>query len=128
MSRSPTTQSSKTPRHRPSPGAAALLTGLAVVTLLALAGCGEDEQQQVARQLTQAHVRALPSAARYDIDETHCTEAARTAIFRIEETSTFLCAVRRTDSGCDWFRLEVEEQGPPTVRLSDPDAGCVLPE
>ncbi len=121
-SRQPTTLSPKTPRRLRS----SILLALALLTVGA-AGCGEDAQQQAARETTQAHVRASASAAKYDVDETHCTEAARTAIFRIEETSSFLCAVRRKEGGCDWFRLEVEEQGP-TVRLSDPDAGCVLPE
>ena len=94
---------------------------------LGLAGCGEDAQQQAAREVTQAHVRALPIAARYDVDETHCTEAARTAIFRIEQTSSFFCATRRVEGGCDWFRVDVDERGP-RVRLAEPDAGCVLPE
>ncbi len=95
--------------------------------VLALAGCGEDAQQQAAREETQAFVSASATAAEYEIAETHCTNSARTAIFRIEETATFVCSVRRVEGGCDWFRVEAEEQGP-RVRLSDPDAGCVLPE
>ncbi|MBA2463114.1 MAG: hypothetical protein H0V45_15365 [Actinobacteria bacterium] len=99
----------------------------AIAIVLALAGCGEDAQQQAAREETQAFVSASATAAAYDVAETHCTNSARTAIFRIEETATFVCAVRRIEGGCDWFRVDVERQGP-RVRLSDPDAGCVLPE
>ncbi len=99
----------------------------AIACVLALVGCGEDAQQQAAREETQAFVSASASSAEYDVDETHCTNSARTAIFRIEETATFVCSVRRVEGGCDWFRVEAEEQGP-RVRLSDPDAGCVLPE
>lgn len=96
-------------------------------SVLALVGCGEDAQQQAAREEMQAFVRALATAAEYDVDETHCTESARTAIFRIEETALFVCAVRRLDGGCDWFRLDVEARDA-RIRLSDRDAGCVLPE
>ena len=103
------------------------LCPVALVLALAVAGCGEDVQQQAAREETQAFVRASATAAEYDIDETHCTESARTAIFRIEETAMFVCAVRRVDGGCDWFRLDVEATRD-RIRLSDRDAGCVLPE
>jgi len=99
----------------------------AIAIVLALAGCGEDAQQQAAREETQAFVSTSATAADYDVAETHCTNSARTAIFRIEETAAFVCAVRRVEGGCDWFRVDVEEQGP-RVRLSDRDAGCVLPE
>jgi len=99
----------------------------AIACVLALVGCGEDAQQQAAREETQAFVSASASSAEYDVDETHCTESARTALFRIEETAMFVCAVRRIDGGCDWFRLDVEANGA-RVRLADHDAGCVLPE
>jgi uncharacterized protein YceK len=103
------------------------LCPIALVVTLALTGCGEDVQQQAAREETQAFVRASATAADYDVEETHCTESARTAIFRIEETAMFLCAVRRVDGGCDWFRLDAEGIRE-RIRLADRDAGCVLPE
>jgi len=84
-------------------------------------GLREDAQQQAAREEMQAFVRALATAAEYDVDETR-TESARTAIFRIEETALFVCAVRRLDGGCDWFRLDVEARDA-RIRLSDRDAG-----
>jgi hypothetical protein len=99
----------------------------ALALLLALAGCGEDAQQQAAREQTQAYVRSSPDAARYDVDEAHCTNSARTGWFRIAETSTFVCAVRRAGGGCDWFRVDVT-RATTRVRLADPNAGCVLPE
>ena len=101
--------------------------GALVVLAAALAGCGEDAQQQAAREETQAFVRASATAQDYDVDETHCTESARTAIFRIEETDVFVCAVRRVDGGCDWFQIDVRKDDT-RVRLTDRDAGCVLPE
>jgi hypothetical protein len=101
--------------------------GALVLLLAVLAGCGEDAQQQAAREETQAFVEASASAEDYDVAETHCTESARTAIFSIEETDVFVCAVRRVEGGCDWFRIDVREQGA-RIRLSDRNAGCVLPE
>ena len=92
-----------------------------------LAGCGEDAQQQVAREETQAHVASLASAGLYDIDESHCTESARTGWFVIVETETFVCSVKRAEGGCDWFRVDLTRGGT-RVRLAEPDAGCVLPE
>jgi hypothetical protein len=98
----------------------------ALILLLALAGCGEDAQQQVAREAAQEHVAASAAAGAYDVADTHCTDSART-FFRVEETSIFVCAVRRADGGCDWFRVEAAPGGP-RVRLMQRDAGCVLPK
>jgi hypothetical protein len=38
-----------------------------------------------------------------------------------------VCAVRRVEGGCDWFSIDVREEEL-RVRLSDRNAGCVLPE
>lgn len=99
----------------------------ALLLLLALAGCGEDAQQRLAREEAQRYVAAREGAGDYDVDDTHCTDSARTAVFRIEQTSIFICAVRRSDGGCDWFRVEAAAGGP-AIRLEERDAGCVLPE
>jgi len=104
-------------------GALAIAFGL----VIALAGCGEDAQQQAAREETQAYVATLANAERYDVAESHCTESARTGWFVIVETETFVCSVRRESGGCDWFRVDVGRSGT-KVRLAEPDAGCVLPE
>jgi len=105
-----------------------LLGALATVALLgASAGCGEDAQQQAARQETQAYVAALADAERYDVAEAHCTNSARTGWFVIVETETFICSVRRESGGCDWFRVDVGNSGT-KVRLVEADAGCALPE
>lgn len=75
----------------------------------------------------QAHVRALPSAARYEADDVHCTDAAKT-FFREEETDEFTCAVRVTTGGCDWFTVRVDrDRQRVAVALGQRDAGCTLP-
>jgi hypothetical protein len=74
----------------------------------------------------QKHVRALPTASRYDTDDVHCTDAAKT-FFREEETSEFTCAVRVAEGGCDWFAVRVErERARVDVSLAQRDAGCSL--
>jgi hypothetical protein len=98
----------------------------ALLALLVLAGCGEDAQQQAAREATQQYLAASAAAGVYDLAETHCTDSARTFL-RIEETSVFICAVRRTDGDCDWFRAEAKAGGG-HIRLMERNAGCVLPE
>ena len=99
---------------------------LAALALLA-AGCAtEDAQQEAAREEVQKHVRSLASAARYDTDDVHCTDAAKT-YFREEETNEFTCAVRLVDGGCDWFGVLVDrEERRVSVRLAQRDAGCTL--
>jgi hypothetical protein len=106
-----------------------LLGALALVLVLvvALSGCGEDAQQQAAREETQAYVASLGQASTYDVAESHCTESARTGWFVIVETESFVCSVRRRSGGCDWFRVDVGKTGI-KVALAEPDAGCVLPE
>ncbi len=102
-------------------------TVLASLLVGVVAGCGEDAQQQVAREEAQAHVASLADAEQYEIGESHCTESARTGWFVIVETETFVCSVRRESGGCDWFRVDLAREGA-RVRLAEPDAGCVLPE
>ena len=99
---------------------------LAVVVLL-LAGCGEDAQQEAAREEVQAHVASLGEDAGYTAADAHCTKAAGVWFGR-RETSSFLCAVPRQRGGCDWFTVAVDRgRAEVTVRLRDSDAGCVLP-
>jgi hypothetical protein len=74
----------------------------------------------------QKHVRALPTASRYDTDDVHCTDAAKT-FFREEETNEFTCAVRVAEGGCDWFDVRVDrERARVAVMLAQRDAGCTL--
>ncbi|HZG36063.1 MAG TPA: hypothetical protein VEY87_09460 [Gaiellaceae bacterium] len=106
--------------RRGAAGAFALLA-------LLLAGCGaEDAQQEAAREEVQAHLRELGGGG-YDADDVHCTDAASTW-FREVETDRFVCAVRRTAGGCDWFDVAVDRQRRRVdVRLEQRDAGCTLP-
>ena len=109
-------------RHRRIAG------GLAVATVVVLAGCGaEDAQQEAAREEVQAHVRALGGESGYDAERVHCTDAA-SEFFREIETDVFICAVGLESGGCDWFAVDVDrERGSVDVRLEAEDAGCTLP-
>jgi hypothetical protein len=76
----------------------------------------------------QKHLRTLDSAraARYDDDDVHCTDAAKT-FFREEETNQFTCSVRVVEGGCDWFAVRVDrERRRVAVALEQRDAGCTL--
>jgi len=92
--------------------------------VLLAAGCGEDAQQQVAREAAQAHVRGLDA---YDAEDVHCTESARLGIFKTARTHSFLCAARLRAGGCDWLHVALPDSGVATVSLFRRDADCVLP-
>ena len=104
----------------------------ALVALLFLAvaflvvGCGvEDDTQRYAREMVEAAVAGDPS---YDAGDVHCTRNPR-PWFVERQASVVVCAVRRADGGCDWFRVELV---PPVsrvttkVRLQSKDAGCMV--
>jgi hypothetical protein len=95
--------------------------------VLLTAGCAaEDAQQEAAREEVQRHVRTIPAASRYDSDDVHCTDAAKT-FFREEETNEFTCAARVAEGGCDWFDVRVDREGRRVaVTLAQRDAGCSL--
>ena len=95
--------------------------------MLVAAGCAaEDPQQEAAREEVQAHLGTLADASRYDVDDVHCTDAAK-IWFRPQETSEFTCAVRLAEGGCDWFAVDVDrERRRVTVTLDRRDAGCTL--
>ena len=98
------------------------------IVLPVLVGCGgpEDPTQKFAREATESRLASNPS---YDTDEIHCTGNPR-PWFVERQSRVVICAARRTDGGCDWFRVELT----PTVtgararvRLESENAGCVLP-
>ena len=111
-------------RRRGSASSARVSLALLAVGALTLAGCGEDAQQQAAREAAQAHVRTI---AAYDPDGAHCTQSARLGIFKTARTHAFLCAVRRRSGGCDWFRVALPDTARVAVTLYRRDADCVLP-
>jgi hypothetical protein len=61
----------------------------------------------------------------YDADDVNCTGNPVLGGHRVDVT---ICAARRQDGRCDWFRVEFlsEERG--RVRLDRRDAGCTLPD
>lgn len=95
---------------------------------LVLAGCGgtEDATQRFARQAVEAHVAG---DAAYEADGVHCTGNPR-PWFVERQATVVICAVRRTEGGCDWFRVELIPEATRVatkIRLDEENAGCVLP-
>ena len=97
---------------------------LAVAFLLV--GCGvEDDTQRFAREMVESHVAGDPS---YDAGDVHCTRNPRPWLVE-RQASVVVCAVRRTDGGCDWFRVELGSPVSPVttrIRLQSKDAGCMV--
>ncbi len=97
---------------------------LALLSLaaLALVGCtAERPEQQAARQAVEAHLVAV---AGYE-DHIRCTRNPR-PWFVEQSTTMFICAARRDDGDCDWFRVTAEG-GAVTVALDRERGGCILP-
>ena len=100
---------------------------VACAALLAT-GCGgaEDATQRFARKAVESYV-ANDDA--YDASGVHCTGNPR-PWFVERQATVVVCAVRRTEGGCDWFRVELIPEATRVtskVRLDEPNAGCVLP-
>jgi hypothetical protein len=98
------------------------------VLLVLLAGCGgaEDPTQRFAREATESHLAANPV---YDVDEIHCTGNPR-PWFVERQARVVICAARRVEGGCDWFRVELTPSATgarAAIRLESENAGCVLP-
>ena len=104
----------------------ALAALLVVLVVLVVAGCGEDQRQQEAREAVQAWVTDRPLSGQRT-EGAHCTPSARSGWYKIAETELFLCAVRRESGGCDWVNVRMLERGP-VVAIESRDAGCVLPD
>lgn len=95
---------------------------------LVVSGCGgaEDETQRFARGAVESH---LAGNRAYDVDEVHCTGNPR-PWFVERQATVVICAARRVEGGCDWFRVElVPRGGRVTTRIGREaaNAGCVLP-
>jgi hypothetical protein len=105
-----------------------ILLALAVVVLLGGAACGaaEDDTQRFAREAVESYVADEPA---YDAEAVHCTGNPR-PWFVERQARVVICAVRRTEGGCDWFRVELvplASRVTTEIRLESPNAGCVLP-
>jgi hypothetical protein len=85
------------------------------------AGCGVGEQQGVAEDAVEAYVA---ERAEYDARDVSCTGNPVLGGHRVDLT---ICAVRRRDGRCDWFRVEFLSEKQGRVRLDRRDAGCTLP-
>ena len=100
---------------------------LVVLAALAVAGCGaEDETQEFARHAVESHVAGDPA---YDASDVRCTPNPR-PWFVEEQANVVICRVRRTDGGCDRFRVDLVRDTvrvTARIRLDVRDAGCVLP-
>jgi hypothetical protein len=60
----------------------------------------------------------------YDVDRTRCTDEP-SPWFAPRGTDLFVCAARRHDGRCDWYRATLKNAGWEVV-LYQRDAGCVL--
>lgn len=106
-----------------------LLALVVVCAALVAAGCGgaEDPTQRFAREAVQAH---LAGDAGYDDGGVRCTGNPR-PWFVERQATVVVCAARRAEGGCDWFRVELVPLGSQVttrIRLDVPNAGCVLPQ
>jgi len=98
------------------------------VCAVLVTGCGgaEDPTQRFAREATESRLAADPD---YDIDHVRCTGNPR-PWFVERQTRIVICAARRVEGGCDWFRVELTPSttgARATIRLDSENAGCVLP-
>ena len=96
--------------------------------LLVLTGCGgaEDDTQRFAREATESHLAADPA---YDVAHVRCTGNPR-PWFVERQARVVICAARRVEGGCDWFRVELTPSATgarAAIRLESENAGCVLP-
>ena len=98
------------------------VTGLLVVVVSAvlLAGCGSESSREAgARTAVEDSL-----SAEYDRDRTKCTD--NPAPWFIEKEATvFICAAKRNDGRCDWYRATLKNAGWEVV-LERPNGGCVL--
>jgi hypothetical protein len=105
----------------------ALVLGLLLIVLTAGCGGAEDATQRFARQATESHLANDPA---YESGQVHCTGNPR-PWFVEQQASVVICAARRTDGGCDWYRVDlvpVRWRMGARVRLEAENAGCVLPD
>jgi hypothetical protein len=97
--------------------------------LLVLTGCtgAEDPTQRFAREATESRLATNPD---YDDDHVRCTGNPRPG-FVERQARVVICAARRVEGGCDWFRVELAPSttgARATIRLDSENAGCVLPQ
>ena len=105
-----------------------VVLALGVVAVLLATGCGgpEDDTQRFARAAVESYVAGN---AAYEVDEVRCTGNAR-PWFVERQATVVICAVRRAEGGCDWFRVDLvplASRVTTRIRLDEPNAGCVLP-
>ena len=97
-----------------------LLSALLAVVLLA--GCGTEAPRQAGARVA---VEASLESDDYSHGKTRCTDNP-SAWFIERDTEVFICAARRRDGGCDWFRATLKNAGWEVV-LDERNAGCILP-
>jgi hypothetical protein len=99
-----------------------LVASCLLALVLVLAGCAaERPEQQAARQAVEAH---LVGTAGYD-GQVHCTRNPR-PWFVERPAAVYICAARRDDGDCDWYRVTAVE-GEVEVVLDRERGGCILP-
>lgn len=92
-----------------------------LVSAVLLAGCASESPREAG---ARAAVEESLSAGDYDRGWTRCTD--NPAPWFIErEATVFVCAAKRRDRRCDWYRATLRNAGWEVV-LERPNAGCVL--
>ena len=91
-----------------------------VLAAVLLVGCGAESPREAgARTAVEDSL-----SADYDPDGTKCTD--NPAPWFIEKEATvFICAAKRNDGHCDWYRATLKNAGWEVV-LERPNGGCVL--
>ncbi len=98
------------------------LVSASCLLALVLVGCtAERPEQEAARKAVEAH---LVGMAGYE-DHVRCTRNPR-PWFIEQPASVLICAARRDDGDCDWFRVSAKD-GALEVALDRERGGCILP-
>lgn len=98
----------------------------ALVPVLVACGGPEDQTQRFAREAVESY---LADDASYDTDGVRCTGNPR-PWFVERQATVVICAARRVEGGCDWFRVQLVPRGARVttrIALEATNAGCVLP-
>ena len=91
-----------------------------VLAAVLLVGCGTESQREAAARTAVEDSLSTD----YDRDRTKCTD--NPAPWFIEKEATvFVCAAKRNDGHCDWYRATLKNAGWEVV-LERRNGGCVL--
>ena len=91
--------------------------------VLLLTGCGAESPRQAGARVAVERLAARPRAT---TSSGPAAPTTRRPWFIERETTVYVCAAKRRDGGCDWYRATLKNAGWDVV-LDERNAGCVLP-